>query len=331
MTLRFNQIAEANLRNHNPLTAQQLILLGEICGFEEKQRVLDLAVGKGEALVQWSREFGVVGVGVEANEDYVQAAQDRAYRMDVGNTTNFVVGEAADYPEDHHEFDYVSYLGSAWLGDTFAARVSKMRQALNPKDGFLLIGETYWRQLPTVAACDVLGVSQDTFLTLADLDGQARSAHVELVEMVLPNPQQIDRYEAQQWLAVNQFLHENPDDRDAVDLKRWMNANRQLYLEAGRDYLGWGVFVLRPAGTIRSKPQSAHRLPDHPIAVDIDPEMIWVSLHDGRIIGNPLAWYPVLLDLDEATLQAVELRATSIQWPSIGVSISIKQMLRGRG
>ncbi|MCC7446032.1 MAG: hypothetical protein IT324_01385 [Anaerolineae bacterium] len=33
-----------------------------------------------------------------------------------------------------------------------------------------------------------------------------------------------------------------------------------------------------------------------PVAVEIDSEMVWVTLADGRIIGNPLLWHPFAHD-----------------------------------
>jgi len=331
MTTRFTHIAEANHRSHNPLTTAHYHLLGEICGFEEKQRVLDLACGKGEGLVQWALEFNVVGVGVDASAEHIAAAQERAYKLDVGNTTNFVVSEAADYPEDHHAFDYVSFMGSAWLGNTLPARLDKLRMALKPRDGLLLLGETYWRQAPTQAVCDALGVEASTFLTLTDLLQVVTRNNGELVEMVLAEQHHIDRYESQQWMAVSQFLNENADDADAPELQGWINANRQMYLTTGRDYLGWGVFVIRPASAQVRPSQMERQQPGQPIAVDFDSEMIWVSLADGRIIGNPLQWYPRLMAADATSRQQAELRASSIHWFDLGLTLSIQQMLQGRG
>jgi len=330
MAARFNHIAEAYHRSHNPLMVTQYHLLGEMCGFEEKQRILDLACGKGEGLVQWSREFGVVGVGVDTSPDHIAAAQQRAYQLDVGNTLNFVVGEPADYPEAHHAFDYVSYMGSTWLGDSLPERLDKLKAALKPRHGLLLLGETYWQQRPTEAACDALGVPPNAFITLPDLLQVVQQQGYELIEMLLPDLQQIDRYEASQWMAVNQFLRENPDDPEAEDLQRWITANRWTYLSVGRDFLGWGVFVLRPTDVSAQPMAPTRQHPNQPVAVNIDDHMIWVSLADGRVIGNPVSWYPTLQQADPTAYEQIELDTSRVHWPALDLTLSVSQMLHGR-
>lgn len=68
---------------------------------------------------------------------------------------------------------------------------------------------------------------------------------MRLIEMVLANHDSWDRYEAPQWMVVDDFLRANPDDPDASALRDWISHNRRVYLQYGRRYLGWGVFVLR--------------------------------------------------------------------------------------
>jgi hypothetical protein len=68
---------------------------------------------------------------------------------------------------------------------------------------------------------------------------------VELVEMVMADPDDWDRYVASQWLTVDDWLRAHPDDPEAAELREWTNHARRSHLEYGRRYLGWGVFVLR--------------------------------------------------------------------------------------
>jgi hypothetical protein len=49
---------------------------------------------------------------------------------------------------------------------------------------------------------------------------------MRLVEMVLADHNGWDRYEAPQWMAVDDFLCKNPDDPDALALKEWISHNR---------------------------------------------------------------------------------------------------------
>jgi hypothetical protein len=70
---------------------------------------------------------------------------------------------------------------------------------------------------------------------------------VELAEMVMADHDSWDRYEVSQWMTLNDWLRDNPNDPDATAIREWLNTNRRAYLRFGRRYFGWGVFVLREA------------------------------------------------------------------------------------
>lgn len=244
MSLRFHEIAEAHHRIQNPLTESGLMLLGESCGLEKGMRLLDLACGKGELLARWALAYGIGGVGVDISEVFILAAQERAYELDVGDQLIFVVDDAADYPQDFHQFDVVCCMGATWIGGGLLGTLSLMRPALKAGGGLLVVGEPYWREPPSDDVCAALSVAADTFASLEGTLDRFESLGLELVEMVLADTGTWDRYEAKQWMAVHQWLKENTDDPDVDELQRWVARNRRAYLTYGRRYMGWGAFVL---------------------------------------------------------------------------------------
>ncbi len=328
MALRFHEIAEAQQRIQNPLTTDKLLLLGEICDLQNGMRVLDLGCGKGEMLCQWAQRYGVMGVGVDASAVFIAAAKERAYLLDVGHKVDFLTDVPQDYPQEHHLFDVISWLGAAALPLT--DRLNLMRTALRHEDGVLLLGTPYWRETPTEAVCAALAVTAATFSTLAATVDEMAATGFELMEMVLAETEHHDRYEAGQWRQVQQFLRDKPNDRDAGHLRAWMEANREAYLTYGRRYIGWGVFALRelhrPAFDL---PVQAS--PDRPVGVEIAGDMLWVRLHDGRVIANPLGWYPWLETASSDAIDDYLLMAWGIEWPGLDGRIEIAEMLRSRG
>jgi SAM-dependent methyltransferase len=246
MSLRFHEIAEANHSHQNPLTDDQLALVGEIVGFQEKMRVLDLACGKGEMLSRWARDHGIIGVGVDLSPTFIEAAQQRADELEILDQVHFVVDDAATYPQPFHAFDVVSCIGATWIGDGLVGTLELMQTALKPKDGLLLVGEPYWHEIPPYEAAEALGALPDTFATLAGMLERVESAGLELVEMVLADLPGWDRYESRQWMTVDTYLRENPDEPEREALRQWIKHARWSYLNFGRKYMGWGVFVLRP-------------------------------------------------------------------------------------
>lgn len=245
MSLRYFEIAEASHRIQNPIDSEKLMLLGEAIGLTPGMRILDLACGKGEMLCRWARTFGTSGVGVDISPVFLDAARRRAEELAVEPALEFIQGDAGVYVSEPEAFDIVSCIGATWIGSGMHGTIKLMRPAIRP-GGLLLVGEPYWIEEPPDEAYDALGVRRDDYCSLANILTRCKAAEVELVEMVLANQDTWDRYEALHWITVSNFLRDNPTYPDATNLRQWMQHEKEVYLEYGRRYLGWGVFVLRP-------------------------------------------------------------------------------------
>ena len=244
MSLRFHEIAESNHRILNPFMEEQMRLLGEICRLQPDRKLLDLACGKGEMLCRWAHQFGIQGTGVDISTVFLEAAEKRALELDVGDNLNFVQEDAGKYPQADHSFDIVSCLGATWIGDGLLGTLDLMKPAVK-QDGLLLVGEPFWIEPPPEDAFQIMNIGEDDYTSLAGTLERFHASGLQLVEMVLANLDGWDRYEAQQWMAVDDFLRAHPADPEASALKQWIDQNQRAYLQYGRQYLGWGVFVLR--------------------------------------------------------------------------------------
>jgi SAM-dependent methyltransferase len=246
MTLRFYEIAHTHHRILNPFTEDQLLLLGEICRLDPKIKQLDLACGKGEMLCRWSQKYGLSGVGVDISSVYLGAARKRAEELGVTKKIAFVENNAATYPGETHAYGVVSCIGATWIGNGLNGTLALMKSFLKP-NGLILVGEPFWIDPPPEDAYAAFGVGHDDFVSLEGTLDRLEAAGMNLVEMVLADHDGWNRYEAPQWMAVNDFLAAHPDDPDASGLRAWITNNRRTYLKYGRRYLGWGIFVLRLA------------------------------------------------------------------------------------
>jgi len=52
---------------------------------------------------------------------------------------------------------------------------------------------------------------------------------------------------ASQLWTVHEWLRANPGHPEATAMREYADSSRRSYLAYNRRYLGWGVFVLRPA------------------------------------------------------------------------------------
>lgn len=245
MALRHHEIAEARSRIIDPLTDEKLRLLGTVSVPEPGARILDLACGKGELLATWARDHGATGVGVDISEVFLGAARERAAELGVAEQLHFERADAAAYEAAPGGYDLVSSLGATWIGGGLAGTLELMRRALRP-GGTLVVGEVYWRSAPSEEACGALQMEPDDFASLAGTNERFEAAGLELVEMVLADPDSFDRYVASQWRTVSDWLRAHPEHPDAADMREFLQHSRTSHLAYGRDLLGWGAFVLRP-------------------------------------------------------------------------------------
>jgi hypothetical protein len=245
--LRQHEIAEAGHRILNPFTDEKLELLGELCRWRRDRRLLDLASGKGEMLCTWAQRHGIQGLGVDISEVFVPAARDRAAHLGVADRVRFLRADAGTFEADEASFDGVACIGATWIGGGLAGTIDLMRPALAP-GGLLLIGEPFWRETPPDEAYDALAMGRDEFVSLPGTLERFAAAGLELVEMVLADEDSWDRYVAAQWWTVAAWLDEHPGHADAAGMRDYLDRSRRSHLAYQRRYLGWGVFVLRPAG-----------------------------------------------------------------------------------
>lgn len=240
---RYHEISESTSRILNPLSQAKLDELGRICGLEQGQRQLDLACGKGEMLCRYARAHHISGVGVDLHPAFLDVARARARELGVAEAVTFRQADAADPGDVGNSFDVVSCIGATWIGGGLAGTLDLMRRWARPRAWFL-VGEVFWAEEPPPE----VRRSQESVQAFCDLGGtldRIEAARLELVELLIANSDDWDRYQARQWLAVSDWLAAHPDDPDAGEVREMSDGWRRLYLTELRRCMGWGVFVLR--------------------------------------------------------------------------------------
>lgn len=58
---------------------------------------------------------------------------------------------------------------------------------------------------------------------------------------------------------------------------------------------------------------------------------MWVDLEDGRTLGVPLAWFPVLLKATPEQRLNYWISGNGLHWDEIDEDISVQGLLEGRG
>jgi SAM-dependent methyltransferase len=241
---RIFNITESAHRIHNPLTPEKLATLGAALRLQPGALVLDLGSGSGEMLCTWARDHSISGTGVDLSQLFSQQAKLRAEELGVAYQVKFIHGDAAGYVSVE-KVDVAACLGATWIGGGVAGTIELLARSLRP-GGIILIGEPYWRQLPPTEeiARECHATSMSDFLLLPELLASFGALGYDIVEMVLANQDDWDRYEAAQWLTMRRWLETNPDDEFAKEVRAKLNSEPARYAAYTREYLGWGVFAL---------------------------------------------------------------------------------------
>lgn len=243
---RHHTIRESSHRIINPLSAEKLRLLGESLMLKGGERMLDLASGKGEMLCTWARDHRIVGVGVDVSSVFTAKARARSVELGVSDRVKFIQADASDYVSNE-PVDVASCLGATWIGDGVPGTVELLRKSLKPGE-IMLIGHPYWRKPPVgekcLAAC---GAEEESdWLSLHEQIAELQSLDLDVIEMMLADQDSWDRYVAAQWRNIREFIGTHPNDELTPMFREELDTSPIQHTKYQREFLGWGVFVLKP-------------------------------------------------------------------------------------
>jgi SAM-dependent methyltransferase len=229
----------------NPTSLAKFSRLVELVRLPQGARVLEIATGKGELMVQLAERYGVAGVAIDLSPYCIADAQRKIEARVPGAEIELLHMDGAAYqPKAGEFFDLAACLGASWIFNGHKGTLAALAEMTKP-GGLVVVGEPYWRQEP-----------HPDYLAAADLERALFGTHYEnvtsgeevglaLLYTLDSNLDEWDQYEGLQWYAAENYAAGQPEDPDVPELLQRVYGDRQSYLQWGRDTLGWAIYLFR--------------------------------------------------------------------------------------
>ncbi len=229
----------------NPTSEEKLTWLVRLLRLPTDAQVVDIACGKGELLIRLAEAYGARGEGIDISPFFIAEARRRlAARASSGSITFTEMDGSAFEPEEPHSLDLASCLGASWVFGGHAATLDALAGMVKP-GGWVVTGEPYWLREPAEEYLEASGVARDDFGSHASNAQAGELRGLDLVQTVVSNQDDWDRYEGLQWYATDEYARDHPHDPDLAELVERVGKARAAYLRWGRDTLGWAIYLFR--------------------------------------------------------------------------------------
>ncbi|MGA7923950.1 MAG: class I SAM-dependent methyltransferase, partial [Thermoplasmata archaeon] len=244
---KFGEIALRHRVINNPLSAETLDRIISLSNPPSGSRVLDVGCGKGEFLLRLTQHRSVLGEGLDLSEQMAETAQTRAMKHSLHGTLTFRCVDAKSMEPPKKTYFLAVCLGATQAFGNLRETLVTLRRWVQP-DGWIVIGEGYWKQPPSAEYLKVLGATADELLDDAGNVQVGRELGLNVVEHWSSTDQEWDDFENAYLQGIESYARENPADPDVPEMLGRIHEWRQAYLRWGKETLGFGVYAFRVEG-----------------------------------------------------------------------------------
>jgi SAM-dependent methyltransferase len=237
----FYDIAERHMELINPSSPGKVIEAGQHLGMKKDDRIIDFGCGFGEPLALWAEHFGISGIGIDFRPHAVERARQKMIDRGFADRIEIVQAKGAEYEFEKHSFDVGICLGASFIWNGYRPTLQAIRETIKPT-GKLLVGEPY------LITCDVPSeyTEAEGVHTEFELCQIAREEGFDIAYLIRSNDDDWAHYEATNWEGLIAWLEENPDHPDKQAVIDWYHKTQDEYMQYGRQYLGWAMYILNP-------------------------------------------------------------------------------------
>ncbi len=244
---KFSAIAHRNHAFSNPISEEKLMKIIGIVSPKPADKVIDIGAGKCELLIRLVEKYQVTATAIELYGGAIEEAKLRSSSRIPEDSIEFIVDDAAVAVErcEQGGYDLGICVGATHALGGLESTLQTLKNLVK-KNGYILIGEGYWKQAPTSEYLEALGGADESECK-SHADTVRAGEDLGLIPLwsYTANEDDWDDYE---WLyssSVENYCHENPDDPDCDAMLQRIRTWRRTYLKWGRDTLGFGLYLYR--------------------------------------------------------------------------------------
>ena len=212
----------------------ELLRFGYEAGLCQSSRVLDLCCGYGTVLKVWSQAFGICGVGVDLNAEFIEIGKKRLQEAEVDTKIELRCADVFEY-QDESPYDVV--ICSETFGNI--AKTFALGERYLKKGGTLAFYKLY-SKVPNPPK-ELVDFDEEV-LPLPELNRTFNELGYHLTCMASDSNGMWEHYVVN-WSAKRDLhrLRQNPDDKA---LAQWMDKWYEMYFNYRRPYEGQALFGL---------------------------------------------------------------------------------------
>ncbi len=238
--LELKDIAERYLEIVNPITPEKIVTIGRMAGMAPGKTLIDFGCGFAEPLVLWAENFGISGVGIDIRQKAIERARAKIALRGLKERLEVVQGKGAEYRFEPGSFDFAACVGATFIWGGYKPALQALKQAIRP-GGKLLVGEAYWFRdsVPPDLAQSQTEIHSEKWLLKTTWE-----AGLEVEYVVRASHDNWDTYEAGNWYGLLRWIEENPEHPERQEVIDFLHESQVEYFTYGREYFGWGVYLL---------------------------------------------------------------------------------------
>lgn len=249
MTMSFQRIAYEALQVCNGVEMAAIEAAIERTGLPAGALAIDIGTGNAAVAMRLAGRFGLRVTAIEFDPVMADLARQKIEAAGAGDRVTLAVAGAADVLARSRPADLIVALGTTNVtGEgrpTPEAGFAALRRALAP-GGWLLWGDVVWLAEPPAPLRQITEVT-NLYTDDAGWRAAASAVGFEVTSGRMSDKAEFDAYPRGALTAVRAWLETHPDAPESASIR--FNADRiQAITDFGRDYIGFGLYLLRNPG-----------------------------------------------------------------------------------